>query len=324
MSDKLGRRPVIVAGMLLFAAGSLLAAQSESAAGLVLGRALQGAGAVSAAITALVADLTRIEVRTRAMALIGVTIGGSFVLALAVGPVLAAWLGIPGLFQATAVLAVVAAAGVAFAVPSPPRASQPVTTLRALGEAIGNGALLRLDFGIFVLHMVLTASFVAVPFALDRVATAGLASHGRFYLLALALSIVPTVALVLINERSQRPPLLMGLAILLVVAAELLLFVSGGARWGLLLALSVFFSGFNFLEARLPARMTELAETGARGAALGVYATSQFLGAFAGGLLGGWLLGASGEGAVYLMCAAAAGLWWVLVSTAEPTPSRDR
>ncbi len=312
MSDKLGRKPVIVGGMLLFAAGSLLAAYSETVGGLVLGRALQGAGAVSAAITALVADLTRVEVRTRAMAVIGVTIGGSFVLALAVGPLLADWLGVSGLFQVTAGLAIIAAALIVMAVPTPPRPAQPVTTLGALREALGNAALLRLNFGIFTLHMVLTASFVAVPFALARVSTAGLSGHGRLYLLALLISIIPTVALVLINERRRSPPMLMGLAILAVTAAELILLALGAARWGLLLGLAVFFAGFNFLEARLPARMTELADTGARGAALGVYATCQFLGAFAGGVLGGWLLGAAGEAGVYVLCAAATLFWWAV------------
>ncbi len=311
MSDKLGRKPVIVAGLMLFAAGSLLAASSDTLTGLVLGRALQGAGAVSAAVTALLADLTRIEVRTRAMAVLGVTIGGSFVLALALGPLLAEWLGVTGIFQVTAGLALVAAAGIAFAIPTPARATQPVTTARALAEALGNLGLLRLNLGIFTLHMVLTASFVAVPFALIRVSAGTLSNQGGFYLIALLLSILPTVALVVINERSRGPALLMGLAIWLVVGAEVLLFLFGDVRWGLLLGLAVFFAGFNFLEARLPARMTELASAATRGAALGVYASCQFLGAFAGGVLGGWILGLGGEAGVFVFCAAAAGIWWL-------------
>ncbi len=312
MSDKLGRKPVIIAGLLLFVLGSLLAAAADSGLTLLLGRVLQGAGAVSAAITAMVADLTRIEVRTRAMALIGMTIGASFVLALIAGPALAAWLGIAGVFNVTAGLALAAAIGVALAVPTPALAREPVTSREALREALANRGLMELNFGVLILHMVLTASFVVVPFALQGLTEADLSGHARVYLLALLLSLPPTVALIISNERLRRPPALMALAILLVSLAQGLL--SGAASlWAITLSLAVFFAGFNFLEARLPARMTELATAGARGAALGVFATCQFLGAFLGGLLGGWVFGLAGSSGVHLTCAVLVVLWLGLV-----------
>lgn len=316
MSDRFGRKPVIVAGLLLFAFGSLLAAAAESSVMLVLGRVLQGAGAVSAAITALVADLTRVEVRTRAMALIGMTIGLSFVAALIAGPVLAAWFGIDGVFLITAGLAVLAALVVAMFVPTPALATEPVTSLAALREALASPALLRLNLGVLVLHLVLTASFVAVPFALaDRLP--GLGGHSRVYLYALLASLPATVLLIIASERLGRPPLLLALAIAVVGLSQALLAI-GGTVWALTAFVAVFFAGFNFLEARLPARLTELASQGARGAALGVFASCQFLGAFLGGLLGGGLYGLAGAAGVHLACLALIGGWLVVSLLTRP------
>ncbi len=189
LSDRIGRKPVIVSGLLIFALGSLLAALADSATMLVLGRILQGAGAVSAAITALVADLTRVEVRTRAMAVIGMTIGASFLLALIAGPLLAAWVGVSGVFQVTAVLALAAAAGVSFAVPSPALPAETPGSLVTLRAALAVPALLRLNLGVLVLHAVLTASFVAVPLTLDALWTARLGAHAQVYLFALLAGI---------------------------------------------------------------------------------------------------------------------------------------
>ncbi len=316
LSDRIGHKPVIVSGLLIFALGSLLAALADSATMLVLGRILQGAGAVSAAITALVADLTRVEVRTRAMAVIGMTIGASFLLALIAGPLLAAWVGVSGVFQVTAVLALAAAAGVSFAVPSPALPAETPGSLVTLRAALAVPALLRLNLGVLVLHAVLTASFVAVPLTLDALWTARLGAHAQVYLFALLASLPPTVALIIANDRKQRPLSLALLAIGLLALAQCLLAVSVTALT-ITLALAVFFAGFNFLEARLPARLSELASPGVRGAALGVFATCQFLGAFLGGVAGGWIFGLGGAGAVHLVCAALT-IIWLLVVLVEP------
>lgn len=312
LSDRIGRKPVIIGGLLLFVLGSLLAASADTSFELILGRILQGAGAVSAAITALVADLTRVEVRTRAMAMIGMTIGLSFVLALIAGPVLAAWLGIAGVFQVTAGLAGLAALVVAWLVPRPALAVEPLTSTRALREALANPDLLRLNLGVLVLHLVLTASFVAVPYTLADTIAVGIGGHSRVYLYALLLSLPVTVLLIISSERLNRPAWLLTLAIAVVGASQALL-AAGGTLWALIAFVALFFSGFNFLEARLPARLTELASSGARGAALGVFASCQFLGAFLGGLLGGGLYGLGGAAGVHLACLALL-IAWLLVS----------
>ncbi|NNF52060.1 MAG: MFS transporter [Gammaproteobacteria bacterium] len=322
LSDRIGRKPVIVAGLIIFAAGSLVAAAADSAGMLVLGRVLQGAGAISAAVTALVADLTRPEVRTRAMAIIGMTIGGSFVLAMVAGPLLAGWLGFAGLFFATACLALVAIAGVIFAVPEPPSPAKSGPPRRALREVLGSSQLLRLNAGVFILHAALTASFVAVPFALESLAEISTAGHSRVYLLSLAGSLPATVALILLSENVPRGNLWLGVAIALLLLAQLAL-SAVTALWPIIAALAVFFSGFNFLEARLPARMSEIAGPGIRGAALGVFATCQFLGAFVGGLGGGWVYGLDGGRGVHLACAVLALIWLALVFPRGKTPAQS-
>ena len=322
MSDRFGRKPVIVAGLIIFAIGSLVAAAANNVEMLVLGRVLQGAGAISAAITALVADLTRPVVRTRAMAVIGMTIGASFVVALIAGPLLAAWLGIAGLFVMTAVLALVAILGVVFVVPTPGKPAGASSTRGALREALGNRQLLRLDAGVFILHAVLTASFVSVPFALEGLSGGGVVQHSRVYLFALVGSLPLTVALIIINEKKPSTRLWMGVAISLLTLAQVAMSFAAGL-WAITAALAIFFSGFNFLEARLPASMSELASPGARGAALGVFATCQFLGAFVGGLGGGWVYGLAGSPGVHLASVGLTLLWLIMVARPGKTPAQS-
>ncbi len=311
LSDRVGRRPIIVCGLALFAAGSAVAALSDTIGGVIAGRALQGAGAVSAAVIALLADLTRPEVRTRAMAFVGASIGGAFVLALVVGPALTPLIGVPGLFWLTAGLAGLAAAVLLLAVPEPPRPA-PGRLRRALPRVLLDGELLRLDFGIFALHLALTASFVAVPFALRDELGIAVGDHWQIYLGVLLASLAGTVPLVLLSERVRRPRSLLRGAIIGVAAAQAMLALYHGDLWPVLGALTLFFAVFNFLEARLPAELSGLAPAAERGAALGVYASAQFLGTFAGGVLGGWLLGRAGPVGVFAVSGVVVLVWWAV------------
>ena len=315
LSDRVGRKPVIAAGLLLFAAGSVVAALSDSIWGVIAGRMLQGSGAVAAAVMALAADLTREEQRTKAMAIIGMSIGFSFMLALVLGPVLDSWIGVPGIFGLTAVLAllgiVLLFGGIATPVESRVhRDAEPV--LGQIGRVLRDANLLRLDFGIFALHMVLTAVFLVVPLALRD--TAGLAAgrHWLVYLPVLLLAVALMVPLIIQAERKGRmKPVFLG-AIALLAAAELGLAFGASGLWSLAAWLVALFTGFNLLEATLPSLVSRLAPAESKGTAMGIYSTSQFAGAFAGGAFGGALHHAAGAHGVFLLGAGVALVWFLL------------
>ena len=324
-SDRFGRKRVILAGLALFAFGSVLAAWAPTLTWLTVARAVQGAGAISAAVTALLADLTRDAVRTKAMALVGASIGLSFALSLVVAPPLTARIGLPGLFLLTAALTLLGMAAVAWIVPvEPPRpasgAAEGATPLRAV---LTDGALLRLDVGVFALHTLQMAVWVAVP---GLLVAAGLpkGQHWQVYLAALAVSFALMGGVLFRLERRGHLGAVLRAAIgLLLLAQGLLVWAHAlGAGLGLLaLALMVFFTGFNTLEASQPSLVSRLAPPAARGAALGVYNTLQSLGLFAGGALGGWLLRQGGATAVFVAGTALAALW-LLVAWRQPLPAR--
>ena len=308
ISDRIGRVPVIVFGLALFAAGSILAAQSDSIYGVIAGRLLQGAGAISATLTALLADATREAVRTRTMAIFGIAIGSSFLLALIIGPVIAAASGVRSLFWLAAVLAVVAALLLLLLPGGIERPAQRPD--RRLSAAI-RPDLLRLDLYIFVLHTLLTASFVALPFLLRDELHLALSDHWQMYVAALLTSLLGTVPLILADERKGKSSTLT-IAILLLVLGQLMLAIAGFNLTIVYVALAVFFAGFNFLEAGLPARLSIRASGDLRGASLGVFSSSQFLGAFAGGLIGGRFLAGGDPSTVFAVCALLAGAWLVV------------
>ena len=325
LSDRFGRRPVITAGLLVFALGSVVAALADDIWGIVAGRALQGMGAVAAAVMALASDLTRETHRTRVMAAIGASIGVAFAIALILGPVVTEAAGISGLFWVTAVLAVVAVVVLYLAVPAPPRMASPGrTALAGLATALRDGQMLRLNAGIFILHAVMVATFVALPIALrDRAGIDG-AEHWKVYVGVLLASVVFTVPLIVAADRANRSRsvMLVGIVVLGVGLAGLAGLAgtpAGGVAF--ILCLVVYFVGFNTLEASLPAMVSRVAPMRARGAALGVYSTLQYLGAFAGGIIGGWLLGAGGE---HVVLAACAGLCfgWMLIAMGLREPRR--
>ncbi len=308
ISDRIGRVPVIVFGLALFAAGSILAAQSDSIYGVIAGRLLQGAGAISATLTALLADATREAVRTRSMAIFGIAIGSSFLLALIIGPIIAAASGVRSLFWLAAVLAVVAALLLLLLPGGIERPAQRPD--RRLSAAI-RPDLLRLDFYIFVLHTLLTASFVALPFLFRDELHLALSDHWQMYVGALLTSLLGTVPLILADERKGKSSTLT-IAILLLVLGQLMLAIAGFNLIIVYVALAVFFAGFNFLEAGLPARLSIRASGDLRGVSLGVFSSSQFLGAFAGGLIGGRFLAGGDPSTVFAVCALLAGVWLVV------------
>ena len=314
LSDRIGRKPVIVGGMLIFALGSVVAAGAETIQGVILGRALQGSGAVAAAVMALAADLSREEVRTRVMATIGISIGGAFILAMVAGPVLNHWIGVPGIFWLTAVLALGGVLVTLFLVPTPARSSvhrdaEPVPAqFRAV---LRNRDLLRLNFGVFILHMMLTALFLVVPLALRNLGLAS-AGHWQVYLPVMLISMGAMVPFIILAEkRRHMKGVLLGAVIALAVAEAGLYLLEGGMA-GVVVPLLLFFTAFNLLEASLPSLVAKMAPVAGKGTAMGFFTSSQFLGAFAGGVLGGWAHQLAGLQGVFLLGAGAALLWFLV------------
>src|SRR5699024_676957 len=293
LSDRIGRRPVITGGLILFAIGSVVAARATTIEGVIIGRALQGAGAVGSTILALSADLTREENRTQAMALIGMTIGLSFALAMVLGPLLNAWVGVPGIFWLTALLALVGIVVLYTAVPEPEfvfrhRDTEPVPAL--FKRVLSNGELLRLDFGIFVQHAILTATFVALPLVVKQVGGFS-SSQWLFYLPILAVSFVLMLPFIIIGEKYRKMKAVFIAAVAAVGIGQLWLLLAHHSLWSIGAGLLVFFAAFNLLEASLPSLISKAAPADSKGTAMGVYSSAQILGIFVGGTAGAWVPG---------------------------------
>lgn len=312
-SDRWGRKRVILLGLALFAAGSMVAATASSLDFLILGRALQGAGAISAAITAFIADVTRDEVRTKAMAMVGISIALMFALSLVFSPILAAHIGLGGLFWLTATLALAGMAVVAWVVPAEPQ--EYVDAGRGgLREVLAHSGLLRLDLGVFVLHAVQLAMWMAVPALLVQ---AGLAQpeHWKVYLTALVLSFLVMGGVLFRLERRGylRAVFLFAIGLILLVQVGFWFSATHTPSLPLLaVGLFLFFMGFNTLEASQPSLASRLAPAHARGAALGVYNTLQSVGFFAGGAAGGWISSHHGPQGLFMVCGGLSLLWLVV------------
>jgi MFS family permease len=309
-SDRIGRKPVIYAGLVVFAAGSFLAAAATDIWTAIAGRTLQGAGAINSVVMALAADLTRDGHRTKVMAIIGSMIGVMFALSLVAAPTLYRWIGMAGLFALTGTLALAAVWVVRALVPDPPppaaHGGAPATVRSALDPE-----LLRLNLGIFVLHIVLYAMFLVVP---TRLIEAGLelSGHWKLYLPAVIASFLIMIPPILYADRRNRPkPVLLG-AVALLLAVEAALGATHAGIAGLAAAMVIFFVAFNVLEALLPSLVSRLAPAQGRGVAIGVYNTTQTLGVFVGGGLGGWVAQHFGTSTVFAMCAGLATLWLVV------------
>lgn len=316
-SDRFGRKRVMVLGLAIFAVGSAIAALAPTMAWLVAGRAVQGAGAISAAVTALLADQTRDVVRTKAMAIVGASIGLVFSVSLVLSPLLNTLLGLSGMFALTCVLALAGIAVIVWWVPvepTKPAEQAAVGLLASLAVVLRNPALLRLNFGVFVLHAVQLSMWVALPVLLVQ---AGLPKdhHWWVYLPAVLGSfVVMGVTLFPLERRGYLRAVFLSAVGLIAIVQLGLLGVASSAPTVMHLAvlMFLFFCGFNVLEASQPSMASRLAPGQARGAALGVYNTLQSLGLFAGGMLGGWLVKHTGATGLFTACAVAMLAWLVV------------
>lgn len=316
LSDRIGRKPVIFGGLLLFALGSAIAALADDVWWIIIGRAIQGSGAISAAVMALAADVTREEQRTKAMATIGMTIGVSFMLAMFAGPLLDQVIGVSGIFWLTALLALVGIALIALVVPTPThsrvhRDAEPVPAM--FRRVLRDPNLLRLDFGIFSLHLILTALFLAIPLVLRDLGLEP-ARHGLLYLPVMVGSIALMVPFVILAERRGMAKQVFLGAVFMLAMSQLGLGLSLTAFWGFVAALTLFFVAINLLEAMLPSLVSKFAPVEAKGTAMGVYSSSQFIGAFSGGLVGGWVHQQFGLTAVFGAGIGAALIWLTLAA----------
>ena len=316
LSDRIGRKPVIIGGLLVFAFGSVGAAMSTSVEGVILGRALQGAGAIASAVMALAADLTREEHRIKVMAFIGVSIGISFAVAMVLGPVLHDWFGVPGIFWTTSLLALGGIAIIWLFVPRPAISRFHRDTeveINWFRQAVSDTQLLRVNFGIFSLHAILMGTFIVVPHLLHHGSGLDVGRHWQIYLPVLFLSMALIVPFILLAEKKRMIKQILSGAVLLLILTELGLAGLSGTMVGLVIMLLLFFTAFNLLEAMLPSLVAKLAPAAHKGTAMGVYASSQFLGIFIGGLAGGWMMEHFGLQSVFIFNSALAGLWLLLV-----------
>lgn len=319
LSDRWGRKPAIYAGLLVFALGSVIAGLAQDIYTVIAGRAVQGAGAISAAVIALTADLTSEENRTKAMAIIGMTIGATFALSMVVAPALEGAIGVPGIFLLTAALAVVAMLVVRFVVPDPECGAQGVSESVPVSEVLRDRELAKLNFGIFALHAILMAIFVVLPLELE--ASLPGAAHWKVYLPVMLAGVALMLPVMLISERrAKRKPAFIAAVALLAIST---LAMGAAKTWlpALVTGLVLFFAAFNLLEASLPSLVSKAAPARAKGTAIGVYSATQFIGTFAGAVAGGWIAEHAGPTAVFVACAVAAALW-LAVAAGMRVPER--
>ena len=325
-SDKFGRKNMIYIGLLMLIIGSIVVALASNIYVVILGRAIQGAGAVSAAVTALLADLTREEHRTKAMAMIGSTIGVTFAISLVLGPAIAHWVGIAGIFWLTAILGALAILVIKFVVPNPLISSFHSDASAApakLKDVVKNGQLLRLNYGIFALHAAQMAMFIVVPFAILKTSNMDVNQHWKIYLPILVGSFILMIPAIIVGEKKNLLKQVFIGAVALMLVAQLCFAGLIGSFWGVVFSLFAYFVAFNTLEASLPSLISKLAPSAAKGTAMGVYNTSQSLGAAMGSLVGGYLSHHYGFSAVFMFCAALMGIW-LLVSFSMKTPPAVR
>lgn len=317
VSDRIGRKPLIIGGLAIFVLGSVIAALSDSIWGIILGRALQGSGAIAAAVMALLSDLTREQNRTKAMAFIGVSFGVTFAIAMVLGPIITHKLGLHALFWMIAGLATLGILLTILVVPD----SQNHVLNRESGMVKGcfskvlmEPRLLKLNFGIMCLHILLMSTFVALPGQLEAAGFAA-AEHWKIYLVTMLVSFVSVVPFIIYAEVKRRMKRVFILCISLLLIAEIVLWGSGNSFWELVIGVQIFFLAFNLMEALLPSLISKESPAGYKGTAMGIYSTSQFLGVAIGGSLGGWVDGLFDSQTVFLAGALLATVWLLVSMT---------
>jgi MFS family permease len=324
LSDKYGRKPLIIVGMLVFMIGSMICAVAESMEMMILGRAIQGMGAVAAVLMASVGDLVTEQFRLRAMSIVGITIGLSFTLSLIAGPVLASWFGVRGIFWVIAGLAIVSILLVKYAMPTIEKQEfqrEAQTDPRQFRAILKNKQLLRLDLGVFVLHAMLTAMFIVLPLSLRDNAGLDVLSHWIIYLPVMLLSFALMVPFIIQAESRGRMKHMFVGAVATITLVQLAFVGIENSFWSLFILLLIFFTAFNLLEASLPSLVVKLSPADKKGTASGVYSTSQFLGAAVGGVLGGYFYQYYGYNGVFIFTAVIGAIWFVAAMTMEnPLP----
>jgi MFS family permease len=307
LSDKIGRKSVICLGLFIFILGSLVAAYSNTIYGVIAGRFLQGAGAISATLAALLADATRKEVRTKSMAFLGIGIGSSFLIALIFGPIIAAIFGVRALFFMAAVVAVVA---IFLLLLIPSNLTKTNTRVQLKIKEAFKTKLLIIDLHIFLLHLILTMIFVVIPFLLLDQLQIPLIDHWKMYVFSLLCSLAVTIPMI-VNDGRVGKRIYLFLSISLLLFSQLIMVFYSNSQLMVFFSLAIFFAGFNFMEASLPARLSILANDELRGTSLGIFSSFQFLGAFSGGLLGGWLMALFGSQDIFIFTSILILFWLV-------------
>lgn len=322
-SDRWGRKPVIAAGLLIFAAGSILAALGSDIWTVMAGRALQGMGAVSAAVTAMISDSVRDRVLTKAMAIVGSSIGLTFAFSLVASPVLAHYIGVSGLFWLTAVLSLAAVWVTYRVVPDAPLVRKDASTGSDWKATVFNPDLLRLNAGIFILHMAMMAVFVVIPVEMSRLGLP-VSEHWQVYLPAVILSFAVLMPSISRAERAGKMKTLFLAAVLLLACVFAGFAAADDSLAAIGVLLFAFFCGFNILEATLPSFVSRTADASAKGLALGVYNTTQSIGLFVGGALGGWLSQTFGRTGVYAFCLVMTLVWFFIARGMTPPAAKAR
>lgn len=322
LSDKIGRKPVIIGGLCVFALGSVVSASSDDIYIILMGRALQGSGAIAATTMALAADLTREDNRAKVMAFIGMSIGIAFGLAMVLGPLISHYAGLSGVFWTTTLLALIGIALIIYAVPTP-KQTKPHRDAGILSDYIKpvlkEGTLLRMNASVFILHLLMTANFSVLPLIFRDQLKLDSAEHWKIYLPVLAISFVMAVPLIVIAEKYRRIKAVFVVAVVLLIFSQVILASSPLGVYPLIGAFLIFFIGFNFLEAVQPSLVAKYSDVNTKGTAMGVYSTSQFLGIFVGGVIGGLLLQNWGISGVFIFSAIMAVLL-LLVALSLPRP----
>ncbi|WP_151995528.1 MFS transporter [Buttiauxella massiliensis] len=322
LSDRIGRKPLIIGGLLIFVLGSVIAALSDSIWGVILGRALQGSGAIAAAVMALLSDLTREQNRTKAMAFIGVSFGVTFAIAMVLGPIITHSLGLNALFW---MIAVLASCGILITLWVVPNTKSHVLNRESgmvkgcFSKVLAEPKLLKLNFGIMCLHIMLMSTFVALPGQLEQAGFPA-SEHWKVYLCTMLIAFASVVPFIIYAEVKRRMKRVFVGCVALLLIAEIVLWGSGPHFWELVLGVQLFFLAFNLMEAILPSLISKESPAGYKGTAMGIYSTSQFLGVAIGGSLGGWIDGLFDSQTVFLMGALLAMVWLLVSSTMTEPP----
>ncbi len=322
LSDRIGRKPLIVGGLVIFVIGSIVAALSDSIWGIILGRALQGSGAIAAAVMALLSDLTREQNRTKAMAFIGVSFGITFAIAMVLGPIITHRLGLHALFW---MIAGLATAGIILTLWVVPDSKNHVLNRESgmvkgcFSKVIASPPLLKLNFGIMCLHILLMSTFVALPGQMEAAGFPA-AEHWKIYLATMLISFVSVVPFIIYAEVKRHMKRVFIFCVIVLLIAEIVLWGAGPHFWELVAGVQLFFLAFNLMEALLPSLISKEAPAGYKGTAMGIYSTSQFIGVAIGGSLGGWVDGLFDSQTVFLAGALLATVWLLVASTMQEPP----